>query len=59
MYKSYFVKAHDAKNKSKVMMDQLFAQAKKEGKTGEDLANMQKKDGAQIVWRDQTNEYYN
>lgn len=41
------------------MMEQLFNKAKKEGKTEAEIAAMQKKDGTQIVWRDQKNPYYN
>lgn len=41
------------------MMEQLFTKAKKEGKTEAEIAAMQKKDGTQIVWRDQKNPYYN
>ena len=37
----------------------MYAQAKKEGKSEAEIAAMHQNDGAQIVWKDQVNPYYN
>ena len=44
-YKQYFKAAHEAQEKSKMMMEQIYAQAKKEGKSEAEIAAMKLKDG--------------